>query len=459
MTKQIITVPKVVFVGRANVGKSSLFNRIIEEHKALTSDIAGTTRDINKSFAYWNSLTFEIYDTGGIDALISKRDVQKMAPKENEEYAVDILKRSQAALKKADVIVFVVDGKVGVLPEDMELARSLKKFTAPVILAVNKIDTMNDEPLIHEFAKLGFNDIYGVSAKTSLGVGDFLDKVTDTLTQTTDISKTPYASQETDLKIAMLGRPNVGKSSLFNKLIGEEQVIVSEKEHTTREPHDMTLLYQDKLVTFIDTAGIRRKSKVEEGLEHASVMKTIHSIKRADIVLFVIDVSQPITTQDKHLAELLLDSNAGIIMVANKWDLIEGKHTNVQAEVTKNIHRGFPFLTWAPIVFTSALTGQHVHKLYEKIFKVQADRSIEVPQDFLNEFLIRATKKHKPIAQIGIKRPSILDFEQIRTEPPVFQLRIKGKDTIAGAYLRFLENNLRSELGLEGTKLWITVKK
>ncbi len=452
--------PKVVLVGRANVGKSSLFNKIIETNKALISPIAGTTRDINRSIGYWNGVHFELMDTGGIETLMPKSSAQDMAPEENEDYAMDIVAKSTKALKEAEIIIFVVDGKVGPLPLDLELAQFLRRYDKKLIVAVNKIDSVAEQADLYEFMKLGFSgDPQGVSAKTSLGIGDLLDQITNHLLETGTGAQEGYKEFTTDLNVAMIGRPNVGKSSLFNKLIGEDLVIVSPMAHTTREPNDMTITYKDTDLTFIDTAGIRRKARVEKGLESSSVTKTINTIKRADIALFVIDVSQPITVQDKHLAELLLDTSVGIIIIANKWDLIEGKHTNIQQEITKEIHRDFPFLTWAPIVFTSALTGQHVHKVYDMILQVQEHRSIEVSQDVLDEFIVKATKRTKPIAQLGTSRPVILEFEQIRSRPPVFRMRIRPKDTVATAYVRYLENSLRQELGIIGTKVWVTIKK
>ncbi|MCC6639298.1 50S ribosome-binding GTPase, partial [Candidatus Falkowbacteria bacterium] len=256
-----------------------------------------------------------------------------------------------------------------------------------------------------------------------------------------------------------LGRPNVGKSSLFNKLVGEEMSIVSPIEHTTREPHDITVQIDDLTLTFIDTAGIRRKSKVEKGIEEASVEKTKDALKRADVVLFMIDVSQNITQQDRHLAELIATSDAGIIIIANKWDLIEGKVVETQNEIKRNIYRNFPFMTWVPVYFVSAKTGQHVPKIIDLIKELEKDRSVTVEQEWLNSFIKRATIHHKPMASTGIRRPKILDFEQIQTNPPVFQLRIRQTDTISTQYLRYLENQLREALGIKGSKLWITVKK
>ena len=454
-----LTLPKVVLVGRANVGKSSLFNRFIEKQQAITSPIAGTTRDINRGICYWNGVSYEILDTGGIETIVSNTKLKNLAPKANEDYGTDIIKQSQRALKDADLVLFVVDGLVGVQQGDINLAKNLRAYNKPTILIVNKIDRVKNAPQAHEFNKLGMDNMLTVSAFTSLGIGDALDEITKQVKKATHVRSKLYVTPEKGLNIALLGRPNVGKSSLFNKLVGDETSIVSPLEHTTREPHDVTITVDGLTLTFIDTAGIRRKSRVEKGIEEQSVEKTKEALKRADVVLFMIDVSTDITQQDRHLAELIAGSDAGIIMIANKWDLVEGKVVETQNEVRRNIYRNFPFMTWVPIYFVSAKTGQHVPNIITLIKDLQENRSKTVDQEWLNLFIKRATIHHKPMASTGISRPKILDFEQVGTNPPVFQMRIRQKDTISTQYLRYLENQLRDALGIKGTKLWIKVKK
>jgi len=451
--------PLVVLIGRANTGKSSLFNKIIGQRKAITSDIAGTTRDIISGHAYWNGINFVLMDTGGIDKIASGKKLKDIAPKENKDYGVEIMKRSQDALKRADIILFVVDNQAGIQSQDRELAKALRKYKKPIYLLANKSDKMKDVQDSARFHSLGFEKIIPVSAYTSIGLGDLLDEITKTLIQEFDSKKQEKVNTDPGISVSLVGRPNVGKSSLFNKLLGEEKAIVSDVAHTTREPNDITLVYGDNLITFVDTAGMRKKGKVERGLESASVSKTREVSHRAECALFVLDVSEPFTQQDKHLAEMLIGTNSGVIIVANKYDLLGGKETGTQNELSQKIYRAFPFLTWAPIAFVSAKTGQHVDKLFGKILDLHQRRNMIIPQNELDIFMEKVKAHHRPTAGKGIKAPVIRDFEQVGTNPPKFMIRIRPQDHLAVHYLRYLENQLREHFGFIGVRLWITVKK
>lgn len=451
--------PKVVLIGRANVGKSTLFNRIIEQKKAIVSPISGTTRDINEAVGYWRGINFLLQDTGGIETIVSMRQIKKMAPKENEDFAVDILKRSQKALREADVIIFAVDNKAGVVTGDRDLAKNLVPYKKKIILVANKIDTMATQDDSAIFYKLGMGAPLAVSGLTGFGVGDLLDEVINSISKHHGARQALRFEEPLALSVAIVGKPNVGKSSLFNKLIGEEQVIVSHIAHTTREPHDTFLEYNGQLIRFVDTAGIRRKAKVEKGLEKGAVSKTISAAKKADVLLFVIDASEPLSMQDKHMAELIGSLDAGVIIVANKWDLITGKVTTTQNKVHDELMKNFPSLSWAPIVFVSAKTGQHVHKLIDFMIDIKKERAKKIPPADLQKYLSAITARHKPEAGKGILRPIILGFEQTDVNPPKFMLRVRPSDFISENYLRFMEKQLRHHFGFVGTKIWVSVKK
>lgn len=442
--------PTVALIGRTNVGKSTLFNRMIEQSKALVSPIAGTTRDRNEGECLWRGQTIRVIDTGGLD--VNKRD----------EIEKNILIQSELAMKEADVILFVVDLKNPPLPTDLDLASKMWKTKTPIIVVGNKAEKANerrraDQP---EWRLRGLPAPIAVSAIQGTGVGDLLDVVYEKLNE---IGKHPVDYQKLDaVKVAVIGKPNVGKSTLLNALIGEERFITSPIEHTTREPNDVLLHVGDKNYLFYDTAGMRKYAKIKKagGLEEMAVDKNEYIIRNSDVSLLVIDATQPIGTQEKTLAGLLKDSGNGLIIIVNKWDLVEDKTVSTMNDYRKYFAREFPFLAWAPIMFVSALTKQRVNTIYKMIDDVSKNRNVEIPADQLHEFLRAAIRQHLPSLGKGKNPPKVLGLKQVSTAPPVFDLTVKAKrtDALHPSYLRFLENRLRELHDFTGTPMTINVR-
>ncbi len=438
-------IPKIAIIGRANVGKSTLFNRLVERQAALVSKIPGTTRDRNEADCLWRGQVIRLIDTGGLDVDFK------------DEIEAGIAKQARIAMKEADVIVFMVDMKAGLMPLDRELADELTKSKKPVLVVGNKIDAVRGK--LEEW-QWPLPQPFHISAARGTGSGDLLDQIYDELKK---IKKSPIDIVEaTDTRVAVIGKPNVGKSSLINKILGEERFIVSDIAHTTREPNDTLVEIDDKRYILIDTAGIRKLAKVKKSnkLESASVRKSLGVLRDSDVALFVVDVSKKLTSQDKALAGLIIDAKVGTIIVANKWDLIEDKDTKTMKEFTLKLHKDFPFFTWAPVIFTSALTGQRVKKVFDLIDQVQKARYTEITQEDLDEFLLKATRKQKPLRGKGTAHPKILGIKQTKIAPPCFQITLKGKwvESLNKSYLRYLENQLRSEFDLTGTPVTVRVR-
>jgi GTP-binding protein len=441
--------PTIALVGRVNVGKSTLFNRITESSHAIVSDIPGTTRTRNVSIATWRGKQFTLIDTGGLNFT------------DDVPLEKDIILQTEKAIKEADVIVFITDIQEGILPQEKELAKFLirKKEHKTIIFAANKADSERMRTNIYEkeFLQLGFGAPIPFSAENGSGVGDLLDEVFKKLGKN---SKRPKKIPELNpIKIAIVGKPNVGKSSLFNKLIGEERVIVSDMPHTTREPHDLLVEYEKNLLLFIDTAGIRKKSKVSGELEKEGIGKSLEAIKRADIVLFVIDTAEPVTDQDKQLAGFLREHCKSAIIIVNKWDLADDNSDNFRNEVKRRVRAYFPHIDFAPIIFTSALSGYKTHQILPVIIQAHEERKTKIEQEKLDDFIRRAIKKHLPSRGKGVRHPTILDFRQIHSNPPLFELFIKYKTSLNISYLNFLENRLRAEYGFFAAPIIIKLTK
>jgi len=437
--------PKIAIIGRTNVGKSTLFNRLVERQEALVSKIPGTTRDRNEADCLWRGQIIRLIDTGGLD--VDYRD----------ELEADIAKQARLAMKQADVILFVVDLIEGMLPLDKELAKELSKSKKPVIVVGNKVDKARGKP---EKWQWPLDDPFPVSAARGTSTGDLLDLIYDALKK---INKPPADIVEaTDTRVAVIGKPNVGKSSIINKILGEERFIVSSVAHTTREPNDTLVNIGDKHYILIDTAGIRKLAKVKKShsLESASVRKSLGTLRSSDVALFLIDVSKKPTVQDRNLAGLIIDAQVGVILVANKWDLIKDKDTKTMKEFSENLKRDFPFFTWAPVIFTSSITGQRVKKVFDLIDQIQQARYTEIDQEDLDTFLIKAMRKQKPLRGKGAGHPKLLGIKQTRVAPPVFVVTLKGKykEALNKSYLRYLENSLRREFNLIGTPIRVGVR-
>lgn len=444
--------PAVALVGRKNVGKSSLFNRLIEENRAIVSDVPGTTRDVGIGMARWRGQLLTLLDTGGLDVI------------KQDEIERNVRKQALRAAKKAHVVVFVGDAKTGPLSTDVTLAKELRKSGKPVVLAVNKADRAEERRMIgDEWKRLGLGAPTAVSATTGGGTGDLLDRVFEELGKT----NLPLEEVEPEATIALLGRPNVGKSSLLNAMIGEERVIVSEIPHTTREPQDTLLWYDGKPILVVDTAGIRKRAHVEKGLESASVAKSLVAVKRADVVFLVLDAGSEPTTQDGHLAGLALESGKGVVVVLNKWDLLGGKSTKTGDERKEFFLSAMPYLSWAPVAFVSAKTGMRVHTLLDLALRVKKARERELTAEELDEFTARVVKpylesrvSHKK-THMGLKRRHtfVYGIRQTRTKPPTFMAIVKDKDFTDANITRFIENRLRERFDLIGTPVKVSYRE
>lgn len=440
--------PVVALVGRVNVGKSTLFNRLIEEQKALVSTIPGTTRTPNEGVVLWRGKTVRLIDTGGV----TFRDAIPL-----EE---DIRLQTERAMREADLIVFVADAETGIVADDREFAKALQKTKKPVILVANKADRGRDETNLtdREWYSLGFNAPIPLSAASGRRVGDFLDVVYTALGKSKRRPKV-YAEEAPDIRVAIIGKPNVGKSSLFNKLIGEEKVIVSPMAHTTREPHDTRVMYEKTPITFIDTAGIRRKAKVSGELEQKGIAKSLQTVSASDIVLLVLDGTDTISSQDLQLGGLLAKHAKSVLILVNKWDLATDVSDTKRNDVKRMIYSYFPHLDFAPIIFVSGKTGYRVHQIFPELLHAWRARQTEIPPETLETFLRSATREHRPSRGKGTHHPKLLRLRQLDVNPPVFEVAVKLKTSIHSSYVQYLERKMREQFDFYATPLIIKLTK
>lgn len=441
--------PTVALVGRVNVGKSSLFNKIIEQQLAIVSDIPGTTRTRNVAIANWRGKQFRLVDTGG---LTFSEDV----PLED-----DIIRQTEIAMKEADVIILVVDVTVGVLPQERELARRLKRQATkkPVIVVANKADTLVWHQEVHnkEWLQMGFGAPIPVSAANGNNVGDLLDSIFKHLNK---VKRRPKIFEERPfIKVAIMGKPNVGKSSLFNKLIGEDRVIVNAMPHTTREPHDTLVEVDGQEILFVDTAGIRRKTKVSGELEKLGINKSIATVNKSDIVLLVLDATEPISDQDQQLAGLLREHTRSVIIVVNKWDQADDNSDEFRNNTKKDIYTSFPHLNFAPIVFVSAKTEYRVHQIFPLIKEAWAGRQIVVDEVVLKDFLRRTIKKKLPTRDKGVRHPRVVALNQLGYNPPMFEMVVKSNTSVHISYVHYISNRLRAEFGFFAAPIVMKLSK
>lgn len=469
----------IVIIGRANVGKSTLFNRLTGTSKAMVSDTPGTTRDLKYGKAEWSGREFELIDTGGFLAA-SDKSLKNLTKKETKklkrESVVDIDKQveiqARKALNLANLVLFVTDAKEGINPQDKEIAGYLKKTGKPIVLVINKCDGDKDRQNAAEFYGLGLKQTIMAAASSGSGTGDILDAITEFLPQEKiNLDKKNQTNKQPYLRVAIIGRPNAGKSSLLNAILGEEKYIVSATAHTTREPNDTLINYEGKNILLIDTAGIRRKAKIDwDSLEKMGVRMSIGALKTADFVLFVIDVSEPITHQDMQLAKMLELAGASVIMVANKYDLAKEKmdedhKLNLTKKLTDYLRFNFPHLSFAPILFTSALSGWNTKKILAEIIKAAQNRETRLPDSALNRFLKSVIAYQPPPrkkvgfgARTKIKRAFITNFTQIGINPPTFECQIGSKEKLPEEYRRYIINNLRGKFGFVGTPIKLVVR-
>lgn len=444
--------PTVVLVGRVNVGKSTLFNTLTETKQAIVSDIAGTTRDRQYGECLWRGQNITLVDIAGLDVkdpdLIDKQS----------------LDQAQKAIKEADLVLFLVDAKSGLLPDDKKFAKMLKiKKKNNIFLVANKTDSIKLDSNLPEFYKLGLGEPLPVSAANGRGTGDLLDRIWEKLNLTKKEQEKAIEDSE-KITVALIGKPNVGKSSLFNVIAGEERVIVNERPHTTRDRQFIDIDYTSKKekeynLIFIDTAGVRKKGKVKGKLERLGIQQSLESIKEADLVLFITDCSKKITAQDKNLAKLIMDEHYSLIIVANKWDLIPEKDEQSQKKYVKYYQSILPYLRWAPIIFISAKTGFKVPKLLGMIAEIIEARKKLVNQDDLDTFLKKMMRKQAPPSKAhNYKPPKIFGIKQTGINPPTFALYVNKPQLLAFSYRRYLQNNLREKFDLtaSGIKLVVT---
>lgn len=432
--------PIVAIVGRPNVGKSTLFNRIAGERISIVEDTPGVTRDRIYAEAEWVSKYFTIIDTGGIEP-----DSEELIPKKMREQA-------QLAMEMADVILFVVDGKAGLTPADRDVALLLMKTRKPVILVVNKVDNRSLPDDFYDFYELGFGEPVPVSSSIGLGTGDLLDEVVKNFPQEAETEK-----EEDIIKVAIVGKPNAGKSSILNKLIGEERVIVSPIAGTTRDAIDSYIEIQGRKYLFIDTAGIRKKSKIYENVEKYSVIRSYAAVERADVVLIVIDAAEGISEQDSKIAGLAHDSGKASLVIVNKWDLIEKDHRTMN-EFTAKIREELPFMPYSPLLFVSAETSQRLHKIRENIDAVFEQAQKRVSTGVLNDVIGEAVMMNQPPSDKG-KRLKIYYGTQVGVKPPTFALFVNEKKLFHFSYQRYIENQLRENFGFEGTPIRIYIRE
>jgi GTP-binding protein len=442
--------PIVALVGRPNVGKSTLFNRIVGQRRAIVEDLPGTTRDRLYSEAEWAGRFFTVVDTGGLEIIESQK---KRKPQDQPEplsaasvgFIEEIRVQAQVAIDEADVIIMLVDVLDGLTPADEDVADVLRRADRPVLVAANKADNPAREQAAYEFYALGLGEVFPISALHGTGIGDLLDQVIAALPVADELEE-PEA-----LHIALVGRPNVGKSSLLNKMLGEERAIVSSIPGTTRDAVDTYLTWEGQPVLLIDTAGIRRRGRIDRGIEKYSVLRSIKSIARADVVVLLLDAQDLVTAQDAHVAGYILEESRSIIVVVNKWDLIE-KDTYTMDAYTKQIRADLQFLDYVPVLFISALTGQRVHKLLPLAFQVYQERMVRIPTGELNRLVEDATIRHAPPHKAG-KRLKFLYATQASVDPPTFVFFVNDKRLVHFSYERFLENQLRRKYGYLGTPL------
>ncbi len=436
-----MSLPLVAIVGRPNVGKSTLFNKLIGQRLSIVEDTPGVTRDRIYSKCEWLSTQFMLVDTGGIE------------PKTDDIILSQMRDQAQIAIDRADVIIFVTDLKTGVTSDDYAVAEMLQKSGKPVVLCVNKCDSLGEPPMeIYEFYNLGLGDPYGVSSVHGHGTGDMLDKVCEYLKD--------YESEQYDedaIKVAIIGKPNVGKSSLVNRISGQNRVIVSNIAGTTRDATDTEIENEYGKYVFIDTAGIRKKSKITERVEHFSVLRAYMAVDRADVCVIVIDATEGFTEQDSKVAGYAHEQGKASIVVVNKWDLIE-KETNTMKNYEAELRENFSFMSYVPFLFMSALTGQRVDKLYEKINYVAKQNSIRISTGTLNDALITATQKVQPPSDKG-RRLKIYYITQSSTNPPTFIVFVNRKELFHFSYQRYIENQIRQTFGLDGTPVRFVVRE
>ncbi|MBX5451494.1 ribosome biogenesis GTPase Der [Thermogemmatispora sp.] len=455
--------PLVAIVGRPNVGKSTFFNRMIGERRAIVEDLPGTTRDRLYGDTEWNGRTFTLIDTGGLALGETTPPGQVGLSGVSGDLMDHVRAQVRLAIEEADVIVFMVDVRTGVTPADEEVAALLRRTNKPVILAANKADNDTQRQHAPEFYALGVGEPIDISALHGLGTGDLLDKIVESLPPERPEERAEEDETE-QVRIAIVGRPNVGKSSLLNRILGYERAIVSEVPGTTRDMIDTELLFEDRKLVLIDTAGIRRRGRIEPGIEKYSVMRSMRAIDRCDVAFLLIDAVEGLAAQDTHIAGYVHEQAKGIIVVVNKWDIVQeqrraarrGESISLAREIAeaeeyrKILSAGLKFIPYAPVVFASAKTGYHVQSLLRKAIEIADRRYVRIPTARLNEVVQEAIRRHHPTTVHG-HQLKIFYATQAQVNPPTFVFFVNNPDYLHFSYERYLENRLREAFGFAGT--------
>lgn len=433
--------PIVAIVGRPNVGKSTLFNVLAGEKISIVDDRPGVTRDRIYADVTWLDMDFTLIDTGGIE------------PESTDVILAQMREQAQTAIDTADVIIFITDVRQGLVDDDDKVADMLRRSKKPVVLAVNKVDNPKKQELdIYEFYNLGLGEPFGISAANRLGLGELLDEVTSYFDR-------DYLDEEEDdrPRVAIIGKPNVGKSSIINALCGEQRVIVSDIPGTTRDAVDTTVTRNGREYVFIDTAGLRRKSKIKEELERYSIIRAVSAVERADVVLMVIDATEGVTDQDTKIAGIAHERGKGIIIVVNKWDAVE-KDDKTIYRYTEKIRDALSYMPYARLLFVSAKTGQRLDKLFDIIDVVIENHSRRIATGVVNEIISEATALNQPPSDKG-KKLKIFYTTQVGVKPPAFVIFVNDKELMHFSYLRYLENKIREAFGFEGTPIKFFVRE
>ena len=433
--------PIVAIVGRPNVGKSTLFNIFANSRISIVEDTPGVTRDRLYAEGDWLDNQFMMVDTGGIEIMNS------------DAIAVSIRQQAEIAIKEADVILFVCDARSGIVQEDADVARILRKSGKPIVLAVNKADSPKQELNVYEFYNLGLGEPFPISAANHLGIGDLLDAVVAKFPQN---KAGVFDNDEDQIKVALIGRPNVGKSSIFNSLVGQERSIVSDVAGTTRDAIDTPVVRNGQKYLFIDTAGMRRKGKIDEPIEKYSIIRSLRAVDRSDVVLMVIDAVDGVTEQDKKIAGYAHEAGKGIVIVVNKWDAYE-KDENSTLRYTETLRKELIFMQYAPVVYVSALTKQRIHRLPEVINYVAEQNAMRVATSVLNQVIADAVAINPLPTEKG-QRLKILYATQVKIKPPTFVIFVNEPEIMHFSYQRYLENKLREAFGFEGTPLSMIIR-
>jgi len=442
----------VALVGRPNVGKSTLFNRIVGRPRAIVEDIPGTTRDRLYGDAEWNGVSFTVVDTGGLEIIENRK---KRTPQDQPVplslasigFIEEIRQQAEIAIAEADAIIMLVDVLDGLTPADADVADVLRRTDKPVAVAANRADNEERAQAAVEFYALGLGEVFPISALHGTGIGELLDQIVPAL----PMGRGEEEEEPEALKIALMGRPNVGKSSLLNKMLGEERAIVSPIPGTTRDATDTYLTWEGQPVVLIDTAGIRRRGRIEQGIEKYSVLRAMKAIARSDVALLLLDAQDLVTDQDAHVASYILEQQRSIIVLVNKWDLIE-RDTYTMDAYTKQIRAELKFLDYVPVLFLSALTGQRVSKVLPLAFQVYQERMVRIATGELNRLVEEAVSRHTPPHKAG-KQLRFYYATQASVDPPTFVFFVNDARLVHFSYERYLENQIRRQYGYLGTPI------